>query len=363
MARALDVLFGHHTAGADTGKSDGRDPEVEGEPVPGERAREPAATAKVLADGVRDVLAGREEASACVRDAARRLTLVGHVEPVVDAAVCLVSSSSREAPDEEAWTLARQLASADVTRRLAARLGAIREPGRRAELATAIGRLGPAMAEALGEALARTEDRGARFALTSALVRVGEDGADVLASLARDRRWFVVRNAVLVLGETRAQWALAHLTRTLAHPDARVRRETLMALARVGGDEAAKLVCGMVSDPDPRVRETAALASGTLRGAVAVEPLLRTLAQGDERVVEMAILRALGQLGDNRAVPALERKAEGSFLSRPPTEVRIAAYRALAAIDTPGARDVLRGGLRDRDPEVRAMAVQLMRTR
>jgi HEAT repeat protein len=364
MARALDALFGRHTVAEDSVEQDRPDPEVE--TVLGERSDEPAA-ATALERAVREVLSrsgsGREEAAARVRDLARRLLETHDVESVVEAVVTLVSVPNGEPLDEGDRMLARDLASAEVTNRLADRLGVVRDAERRSELTAAVGHLGRPMAEALAEALVRSEDRRARFAFTGALVRIGAEGADVLAALVSDRRWFVVRNAVLVLGEAGGTWALTHLTRTLAHPDARVRRETLMALARIGGDEAANLVCGMVSDPDPRVRETAALAAGTLGAEAAVQPLLRTIGEGDEPAIEVAVLRALGRLGDDRVVPELERKASGSILSRPTTEVRVAAYRALAAVGTPSARDALRGGLHDRDPEVRAMVAQLMRTR
>jgi HEAT repeat protein len=76
--------------------------------------------------------------------------------------------------------------------------------------------------------------------------------------------------------------------------------------------------------------------------------------------VVVAVLRALGQLGDPGATNAVEKRAVGSFFSKPPTEVRIAAYRALHNIGTPRAKTLIRDAARDKDPEVQAAVRRLL---
>jgi HEAT repeat protein len=150
------------------------------------------------------------------------------------------------------------------------------------------------------------------------------------------------------------------ITTALAHTDARVRREALLALAKVGGDDAGLLVHGMIEDPDPDVRLAAAMAAGALKVERALKPLLALLENESEESVVAGILRALGQLGDPGAVNAIEKRAVGSFFSRPPTEVRIAAYRALHNIGTPHAKELIRDAAEDKDPEVRGAVRQLL---
>lgn len=296
-----------------------------------------------------------------IRSAAAELLGAGDVEPVADAVVRLAGVPPGDPRATGAHELARELTSPAIARRLVDRLGAVRDEERREGLTVAVGRLGRRAAEALGDALTRTENRAARHTFTNALAKVGEDAADVLATMSRDERWFVVRNAVLVLGGTEGAWAVRPLTSCLWHPDWRVRRETLIALARIGGPAAGRPVPGMLSDPDPRVREAAALASGELEEASAVGDLLEVLRRGDEPAVEVAVLRALGRIGDPRALGEMEKKAEGSLLSRPPREVRLAAYRALAAVGTARAMVALRKGLADRDADARAVAEELLK--
>ena len=88
------------------------------------------------------------------------------------------------------------------------------------------------------------------------------------------------------------------------------------------------------------------------------------LAQEPEEEVQLELMRALGQIGDPGAVPALERRALGGELGRlfkkPPTPVRIASYRALALIGTPHARRLLEDAANDKDADVRSVARSLL---
>jgi HEAT repeat protein len=260
--------------------------------------------------------------------------------------------------------LARELVTPAVARALTDRLRqATRDEARRDELIAAAAPLGPDMARALVAALEEAEDRSVRRTLLDALVAVAPGAPEVLADMVRDRRWFVVRNAVTVLGEVEDERAVQHLTQVLAHTHPRVRREAVMALARIGNDDAAQLILGMLDDPDEDVRAAAAMTLGVLEVARSVRPLLDRLEREERPDVQVEILRALGQLGDPGVVAAVEKRAQPSRFSRTPVPVRIAAFRALAAIGTPHARAVLREGLDDREPEVRSAVRSTLRER
>ena len=63
--------------------------------------------------------------------------------------------------------------------------------------------------------------------------------------------------------------------------------------------------------------------------------------------------RALGQLGDPGAVNTIEKHAVGGRFSKPKSDVRIAAYKALNHIGTPHARRLLNQAMDDKDAEVK----------
>jgi HEAT repeat protein len=250
-----------------------------------------------------------------------------------------------------------------VASRLAARLSSEREEQHRAELITVCQRIGHDMALAVSDALSDTTDRYARRAFMEAMVAMGQDAMKVVESMMDDSRWFVVRNAVAFLGEVGGDRAVELVTTALAHSDARVRREALLSLARVGGEDAGMLVYGMIQDTDPEVRLAAAMAAGELKVERALKPLLALLESESEESVVEGVLRALGRLGDPGAVNAIEKRAVGSFFSRPSADVRIAAYRALHSIGTPHAKSLLDDAADDKNLEVRTAVRQLIASR
>ena len=243
---------------------------------------------------------------------------------------------------------------------MAARLGAERDEERRAWLTRASVRVGPEMALALADALSGTTDRFARHAFVDAMVRLGDVAMPVIEEMVEDPRWFVVRNAVSVLGQAGGERAVELIVSTLAHADGRVRREAILALAKVGGTDAGMLVYGMLEDPDPEVRLAATMAAGTLKVERSLRPLLSLLEEETDHDVVVGVLGALGKLGDPGAVPAIEKRTVSTLLARQPTNVRIAAYRALGAIRTPHAKSLLVRAADDRNPDVKAAVRELL---
>ena len=288
-----------------------------------------------------------------------RLQEWGHLDPIVGAVERLAAGASKA--DQDPLLLARRLLTPPIARAMTQRLSeSARDERRRLELIETMGRLGPEMATSLADALVDATERVIRRAYMDALVALGDDALPIVEDMTFDDRWFVVRNSMLVLREIAGERGIGHYTAALGHAHPRVRREALLALAHVGGDKAAMLVAGKIADPEKEVREAAAMAAGTLRTARAQRPLLEQLDREDDPGVEAAILVALGQIGDPGAVPAIEKRAVGSLLKKPPADVRLAAYRALASIGTPHARKLLKDAVGDKDARVREAAGRLV---
>jgi HEAT repeat protein len=204
-------------------------------------------------------------------------------------------------------------------------------------------------------------DVSARRAYRDALVALDYVGVPLLEEMVGDERWFVVRNMVGILGEIRSADAVEHFRRTVEHSDARVRRETILALSKIGGEEAVPLLAKGLNDKEASLRAAAALGLGLTKLPVAVGPLLNRLPQEMDAEVEVEIVRALGRVADPRAVPVLaERAAGGSFFSRIPTAIRVEAVRALGELGGDPGRAVLQRLLRDRSPEVREAVLKAL---
>lgn len=390
LARSIDALFGGTPAGARPGASGGQEPSpppvpaspADPDPAP-EAVRRPGQAAddlvweevappprkaadadpKALREAVTAFLQAdplaREGKGRAVREAAAALREANALDVLADSVERLALGAG-DPPDEACVAMARALLSPGVASRIAAYLGNERDEERRRELVRVCRLLGHDMGLAVADALSGTQDRFARRTFLDTMVAMGADAMPIVEKMVEEPRWFVVRNALAILGEVGGERPVELIISTLAHTDARVRKEALLALAKVGGEDAGLLVYGMIEDPDPDVRLAAAMAAGALKVERALRPLLALLDAESDSDVVIGVLRALGQLGDPGAVNAIEKRAVGSFFSRPPADVRIAAYRALHNIGTPHAKSLILAAAEDKDPAVKGAVRQIL---
>lgn len=140
-------------------------------------------------------------------------------------------------------------------------------PEIRAAAATALGRIGDAVAApSLGEAL-RDPVPDVRYAAALALGRLPADGAATrLARAVRvDPSWWVRCAAVVALGRTKKGFVVGALEETLRfEPRWQIRMLAVRSLQDVGGLRAAEAVGRALLDKDNGVRTAAALALGDI---------------------------------------------------------------------------------------------------
>lgn len=267
----------------------------------------------------------------------------------------------------EALELARSLVTKAVARVLVIR-AVETAPGSRTDRVRLLGQLGEPAVRVLVEEAHRDPDKQIgglreRRAMVEMLHEIGPGSPHVVDEMMEDDRWYVVRTAVEILGASGREDGLRHLTGTVAHEDHRVRRASVVALQQIGGETAGVLSLARLDDEDASVRAAAARAVGVLKAERGVRQLLRMLDRESDEDVVVAICRALGEYRDPSAVSALEKKATGSFFSKSPTDTRIAAYRALAAIGTPRAQQLLIDATNDKDARVQSAARAALRPR
>lgn len=186
------------------------------------------------------------------------------------------------------------------------------------------------------EVLARESDMSARKQIIDIISGVAAQHVSALGRRVNDPQWFVVRNVVSILGATRDPAALAYLPGPLRHADARVRRETIRALANIRDRRSVELLAAALTDSDQQNVQLAARHLGALNAVDAVDALA-AVAAGDNRTVRdvtprIEAIEALGEIGGPRAEGLLadiasRRSILGGGRSR---EVRAAAEAALA---------------------------------
>jgi HEAT repeat protein len=107
------------------------------------------------------------------------------------------------------------------------------------------------------------------------------------------------------LGQLVFKSALPHLLAALQDKEPKVRAEAASALGKLGEDTAFDYLIDLLHDPDSWVRACACEALGLLGNPHAVDLLLPHL--NDDVAVRVRAIIALGQLGDERIIPFLEK--------------------------------------------------------
>lgn len=228
-----------------------------------------------------------------------------------------------------------------------------RDKSRRDEATAVLRRAGDVGADVLIELLISSNQASERRAYRSAIAAC-PSSVGQLQHLLKDHRWYVVRNAVDLLGEMQVQEADAAIVATLRHPDARVRRAAASTLARLATPRAANALPQLLTDTSSAVRLQAVFGLSALRNIRSVPALLAALERESDPELQHAILSALGLHPTDTAVERLIQGAQpGSLLSRKPVAFRLASVHALGEAGTPAAQSALRALLSDRDREVR----------
>ncbi|MRR11558.1 HEAT repeat domain-containing protein, partial [bacterium] len=161
----------------------------------------------------------------------------------------------------------------------------------------------------LMEVLADEPDMAARKALVDMIAAMAQAHIGELGKRTSDPRWYFVRNLVGILGSTRSPSALPHLSRTLRHADARVRRETIRAAASIRDRLADEMLVAALADDDPQNVALAARYLGSLRvpfSAAALAQVARGEGRGSRDLApKVEAIEALGALGTEEAAAAL----------------------------------------------------------
>jgi len=152
-----------------------------------------------------------------------------------------------------------------------------------------------------------------------------------------DDRWYIVRNAIFVLGTLKDEEACRILGVRLSDYDTRVRRAIISALEQIGGQKAADLLIVMAEDPDKEIRESAIIALGIIKEAQIIPELIDLADKQNTEIVH--IITVLGRLGGESARTFLSRLlSDNELLAKYASgkssrdEIRLAAVKALGQI-------------------------------
>lgn len=199
--------------------------------------------------------------------------------------------------------------------------------------------LGDLSIDPLLEVLASEQDMAARKSLVEIISAIAAAHLGQLGKHVEDGRWYFVRNVVVILGSTRDPAVIPYLARTLRHGDARVRRETIRALASIRDRYAEELLVTALQDDDAQNVALVARYLGTLavRGAAtALTEVARGAGAGNrDAAPRVEAIEALVRLKARDAIPVLKQLASrrtGLLRAQRNREVAAAAEQALRTL-------------------------------
>jgi len=285
-----------------------------------------------------------------LEDALDLLIARGEIDVAADAAVSMLSAAENpELEPEQQLRIQRavqRFARPSDIREIAKAIrlykdGSVEHDAARRLLET----LGPLAIPPLLEQLADEPDMSARKGMVDLLCQLAGRYIPELGENVGDPRWYFVRNVVSILGSAKSSAALPYLERTLRHPDARVRRETIRGLSAISDRVATEMLVAALTDDDAQNVQLAARYLGTSGARVAIKPL-EQVARGEgrgnrENGPRVEAIESLGRLGAVESLPMLEaiagkRKILNAGRAR---ELRAAAEAAIKRIrESGGAR-------------------------
>jgi HEAT repeat protein len=226
----------------------------------------------------------------------------------------------------------------------------------------------------LSDLLGKVDQMKLRRVVCDALAKLGKEHIGVLLGRLEDRRWYVVRNIVYVLGKIGDVRAIDKFRKLVRHDEVKVRKEVIRALEEIKHPKATELLPQFIQDEDLSIRTSVVRLLARANYKEALEAILQVIQQRDFEEKDLyekrEFMEALAHIGKEEVLPILEKviKRKGFFWFKreKQDEMAICAAMALKIIGTRKAIGLLEEGSRSTSKAVRdacAKAIEELKQR
>lgn len=210
------------------------------------------------------------------------------------------------------------------------------------------------------ELLASVKTVKARRVLCDALVELGRMDVEGLISKLDDKRWFLVRNLIYVLGKIGDDRIIQAFSRFRKHEEPKIRKEVLHALDVMENQQACKLMTRFIGDPD-QANRIFVIKSLARKGAKeGLSPLMEVISSKafdpKELYEKKEYFDAVAIIGGEEVIPEIRKCLPlrwSLFRNVRKEEKGLCAARALKRIGSPLAIEALREGGASRNKAIR----------
>lgn len=212
-------------------------------------------------------------------------------------------------------------------------------------------------------------DHKLRKFLSQQLIDLGEQAFPSLIESLEDERWFVVRNSVAILSESRCEQLIPEFVSHLNHADGRVVNEAIRALARINVQESSQALISHLKSGCCDFPNQVILALGALGNTISTPELLRIAGQRDtflhEKATTKVAIVALSEIADPESAPTLIHLLDKiKFIKRKEyNEIRCQAALALSRFNDEKSLAVLKKYLKSSQRNLSTAARQALRQR
>jgi hypothetical protein len=195
------------------------------------------------------------------------------------------------------------------------------------EAAGLIQALGPATIPGLMDIFSKDESFGGRRVLFNLLCMFGEPAVQEAGKRLNDPRSYYVRNLLIFIRRAGGPSSVPHVKPLLQHRDPAVSMEALNTLMKFKDPGAVKHLRDTIHSSDPDLASQAVFLAGQYRVADVTGDVLsrikRVILFDTDYVVNGEVIRALGEIGDPRAIPELEKLARATLSLYPKSHMRM----------------------------------------
>ncbi len=206
-----------------------------------------------------------------------------------------------------------------------------------------------------------------RKVIVDALVEIGKDSPELFYPYLTDSRWYLARNAVIILRRIGSPVSLELVNKLIYHKEPRIRKEVLLYLAGIPDVKAKAYILKFLHDETSalRIHALKTLADSKFHGAF--KPIFEITAskEFDEKDIaeKKAVFEALGELGSDEVVPLFKDMLMKRYWFNKAKEKEsvILAVSGLRKIKTDAALNALEEASSVKKDEIKAVITQAMR--